>query len=103
MTMPLDALEAEVLNLPPLQRSHLLDRLITSLETDPEIQEAWAYFYQVPTLAMHRQRYVGMYIVTGCCRQVSEKPTFNAGLGAFILADESGFTPRPALTGATTG
>ena len=42
MTMPLDALEAEVLNLPALQRSHLLDRLITSLETDPEIQEAWA-------------------------------------------------------------
>lgn len=42
MTMPLDALEAKVLNLPPLQRSQLLDRLITSLETDPEIQQAWA-------------------------------------------------------------
>jgi putative addiction module component (TIGR02574 family) len=42
MTTPLDALEAEVLNLPALQRSHLLDRLINSLETDPEIQNAWA-------------------------------------------------------------
>jgi Putative addiction module component len=40
MTMPLDAL-AEVLSLPPLARSHLLDRLISSLETDPEIQGAW--------------------------------------------------------------
>lgn len=42
MTRPLDALEAEVLNLPALQRSHLLDRLIISLEADPEIQAAWA-------------------------------------------------------------
>ncbi len=42
MTRPLDALEAEVLNLSALQHSHLLDRLITSLETDPEIQEARA-------------------------------------------------------------
>ena len=42
MTMPLDALEAEVLSLPPSARSHLLDRLISSLETDPEIQGAWA-------------------------------------------------------------
>ena len=41
MTMPLDALEAQVLNLPQLQRSQLLDRLITSLETDPEIQSNW--------------------------------------------------------------
>ena len=42
MTRPLDALEAEVLNLPALQRSHLLDRLITSLEADPEIEAVWA-------------------------------------------------------------
>ena len=42
MPIPLDALEAEVLNLSALQRSHLLDRLIASLETDSEIQEAWA-------------------------------------------------------------
>lgn len=42
MPMPLDALEAEVLNLPAFERSHLLDRLIASLEADPDIQEAWA-------------------------------------------------------------
>jgi putative addiction module component (TIGR02574 family) len=42
MTLPLDALEAEVLNLPPVERSHLLDRLIASLEADSEIQKAWA-------------------------------------------------------------
>jgi len=42
MPMPLDALEAEVLKLPPGERSRLFDRLISSLEADPEIQEAWA-------------------------------------------------------------
>lgn len=41
MPMPLDALEAEVLKLPASERSHLLDRLIASLETDTDIQEAW--------------------------------------------------------------
>jgi putative addiction module component (TIGR02574 family) len=41
MPLPLDALEAEVLNLPAVERSHLLDRLIASLEADPEIQRAW--------------------------------------------------------------
>lgn len=40
--MPFDALEAEVLSLPAQQRSHLLDRLINSLEADPEIQNACA-------------------------------------------------------------
>lgn len=42
MSTQLDALEAEVLNLPALERSHLLDRLVASLEADTEIQEAWA-------------------------------------------------------------
>lgn len=42
MPMPLDTLEAEVLKLPAGERSHLLDRLIASLETDTEIQDAWA-------------------------------------------------------------
>lgn len=37
MPMPLDALEAEVLNLPPFQRSQPLDGLMSSLETDPKI------------------------------------------------------------------
>lgn len=41
MPMPLDALEAEVLKLPVDERSHLLDRLIASLETDTAVQQAW--------------------------------------------------------------
>lgn len=42
MAIALDVLEAEVLGLSVLQRSHLLDRLITSLDADPDIQQAWA-------------------------------------------------------------
>ncbi len=42
MSIPLDTLEAEVLKLPTGARSHLLDRLIASLGTDAEIEEAWA-------------------------------------------------------------
>jgi putative addiction module component (TIGR02574 family) len=42
MSIPLDTLEAEVLKLPAGARSHLLDRLIASLGTDAEIDEAWA-------------------------------------------------------------
>jgi putative addiction module component (TIGR02574 family) len=42
MAIALDVLEAEVLGLSVLQRSHLLDRLITSLDADPAIQQAWA-------------------------------------------------------------
>lgn len=42
MTTALDVLEAEVLGLSVLQRSHLLDRLITSLDADPDTQQAWA-------------------------------------------------------------
>ena len=42
MSIPLDTLEAEVLKLPAAARSHLLDRLIASLGTDAEIEEAWA-------------------------------------------------------------
>lgn len=41
MPMTLDALEAEVLNLPLIDRAHLLDRLIASLDKDDEIQTAW--------------------------------------------------------------
>jgi putative addiction module component (TIGR02574 family) len=38
----LEVLEAEVLQLPPADRSHLLERLIASLDMDPEVEEAWA-------------------------------------------------------------
>lgn len=41
MSVPIEALEAEVLNLPSADRSRLLDRLIASLETDAAVEEAW--------------------------------------------------------------
>jgi putative addiction module component (TIGR02574 family) len=42
MSIPLDALEAEVLNLPSADRSRLLDKLIASLDADRAVEEAWA-------------------------------------------------------------
>lgn len=42
MSIPLEVLEAEVLNLPPTERSHLLDKLLDSLDPDPEWEEARA-------------------------------------------------------------
>lgn len=42
MSISLETLEAEVLSLAPAERSHLLDRLIASIESDAEIQQAWA-------------------------------------------------------------
>lgn len=38
----LEVLEAEVLKLAPVDRSRLLERLIASLDIDPEVEEAWA-------------------------------------------------------------
>ena len=37
----LEILEAEVLQSIPADRSHLLERLIASLDSDPEIEESW--------------------------------------------------------------
>jgi putative addiction module component (TIGR02574 family) len=37
----LEILEAEVLQLAPADRSRLLERLISSLDADPEVEEAW--------------------------------------------------------------
>ena len=42
MSIPVEVLEAEVLSLPPAQRSRLLDRLLASLDADSEWEEAWA-------------------------------------------------------------
>ena len=42
MTMPIEVLEAEVLSLPPVQRSHLLDRLLASLDPDTGWELEWA-------------------------------------------------------------
>lgn len=41
MTLPIEALEAEVLSLPPAERARLLDRLITSLDADLAVEKAW--------------------------------------------------------------
>ncbi len=41
MPLPVELLEAEVLGLPPDKRSRLLDRLLASLDPDPEWQAAW--------------------------------------------------------------
>ena len=41
MSTSLEALESEVLKLGPADRSHLLERLIASLDADPEVESAW--------------------------------------------------------------
>lgn len=41
MSKNLEVLEAEVLQLSPVERSHLLGRLIASLDSDLEVEEAW--------------------------------------------------------------
>ena len=41
MSMSLELLENELLNLPVEDRSKLIDRLVASIETDLEIQNAW--------------------------------------------------------------
>lgn len=42
MNTNLEVLEAEVLKLAQVDRSHLIERLIASLDIDPEVEEAWA-------------------------------------------------------------
>lgn len=41
MNTNLEVLEAEVLQLAPIERSHLLERLISSIDSYPAIEEAW--------------------------------------------------------------
>ena len=41
MHTTLETLEAEILQLSASDRSHLLERLISSLDTDPTIEWAW--------------------------------------------------------------
>ena len=41
MSTTLEILEAEALKLPSSERSHLLERLIASLDSDPKVEEAW--------------------------------------------------------------
>ncbi len=42
MSLPVEIVEAEVLQLPPADRAHLVERLIASLDADPAVEEAWA-------------------------------------------------------------
>lgn len=42
MSSTVEALEAEALQLPAAERARLIDRLITSLDVDPKVEEAWA-------------------------------------------------------------
>ncbi|MFM9969709.1 MAG: addiction module protein [Burkholderiales bacterium] len=41
MSTNLEFLEAEVLKLGATERSHLLERLIASIDQDPEVEAAW--------------------------------------------------------------
>ena len=41
MTTHLEALEAQALQLAPADRSRLLERLIASLDIDPDVEQAW--------------------------------------------------------------
>lgn len=41
MSSALDALQAEVLRLPPADRAKLLDRLIASLDVNVSVEAAW--------------------------------------------------------------
>lgn len=41
MPTSLEALQAEVLRLPPSDRARLLERLIVSLDADAEVEAAW--------------------------------------------------------------
>lgn len=41
MPTPIEQLEAEVLSLPAIERSRLLDKLLASLDQDRAVEEAW--------------------------------------------------------------
>ena len=41
MPSQLEYVEAQVMQLSPAERNHLLERLILSLDTDPEVEAAW--------------------------------------------------------------
>jgi len=41
MSTSLEALEAQALKLAPADRSRLLERLVASLDPDPEVEKAW--------------------------------------------------------------
>ena len=42
MSTTVETLEVEALQLPPAERAWLVERLIASLDADPDVEEAWA-------------------------------------------------------------
>lgn len=42
MSSTLEMIEAEALRLSPAERARLVEKLILSLQVDPEVEEAWA-------------------------------------------------------------
>ncbi|KOR27401.1 hypothetical protein TI05_19100 [Achromatium sp. WMS3] len=42
MSEVIEEFESKALSLSPMQRSHLVERLIISLDTEPDIEDAWA-------------------------------------------------------------
>ena len=42
MTATIEMLEVEAMRLTAAERARLVERLIASLDTDPEVEEAWA-------------------------------------------------------------
>lgn len=42
MSITVEEIEAEALNLPTSQRARLVEKLIASLDADPDIENAWA-------------------------------------------------------------
>ena len=42
MSANVEELEAEVLGLPAVQRARLVEKLIASLEVEPDVENAWA-------------------------------------------------------------
>lgn len=42
MSQTVEALQAQALNLPAMERARLIEKLIASLDTDPDVEAAWA-------------------------------------------------------------
>jgi putative addiction module component (TIGR02574 family) len=42
MPLPIETIVAEALSLPAAQRARLIEKLISSLDVDPDVEEAWA-------------------------------------------------------------
>ena len=42
MSLTVEALEAEALNLSAAERARLVEKLIVSLDVDPDVEAAWA-------------------------------------------------------------